>query len=461
MSPWALLTAREAVPSNVTFITPGNSETNSQQRSSREILARTSSAVQDSLSPPLSSQAAHGLGKDELAVLNLKRTIIEAYEARFDDDEWIEIHGGKVSTALKNLRLFYFKKACSTPASLAELAKFCLSQSFVQEVPVIRKNWYSVDRRLFATPVQIWQAQCLIAARRFSEGDVLLDMVLQEYEHIGFPSEAARLKKVAPLTMLLAKASLAQRKFYTLEQMLQSVIRNMDEQGDEHARDLLEDRLSLRKMLCVCQTYRAQVLNDTVDPLDKPFVSLENTYELDSTLVKDLMLVEIRNGVSYQTSLWALSMLDVLRYRYDRGAYLEIMNLGVILRKMRSVACSGPLAALTDRVLSAGDDRTQTRRSTEFRYICKIFSRMLDSYRRVGTLDKIGDWEFFLRTRDLVYTQPHATLENLSETDYAIRIMGPSFTHFLEEWPPIELPNISEARRTSFPFPERRFHPRY
>lgn len=459
MSPWVLLTAREAVPSNVTFTTSTNSNTKHQQRSSREILARTSSAVQDSPSPPLSSQAARALDKDRPAFLKLKRTIDEAYEARYDDEEWIEIYGGNVSTALEQLRIFYLEETGSTPTSIAELAKFCLSPSFVQEVPVIQNNWYSVDRRLFAMPLQIWQAQCLIAARRFSEGEVLLDVVLQKYEHIGFPSEAARLQKISPLIMLLAKAYLAQQKFYTLEQMLQSVIRNMDEQGDEHAGDLLEDRVSLRKMLCVCRTYRAQLLNDTVDPLDEPFASLENTYELDSTLAKDLMLVDNEHGASYKILLWAISMLDVIRYRYDRGPYLENMNLGGILREMRSVALSRSLAALTDRALSARDVRTHS--FTEFSHICQIFSRMLDSYRRVGALDEIVDWEDFFQTYDLVYTQPDATLENLSETDYAMRIMRPSFTYFLEEWPPIELPDISEARRTSFPFPERRFHPRY
>lgn len=410
--------------------------------------------MQDSLSPPPPSQAAHGLDKDRPGLLGLKRTIIEAYETRYEDEKWIEIYGGYVSVALKQLTLFHFGET-------AELAKFCLSPSFVEEVPVIRDNWYSVDRRLFAIPLQIWQAQCLIAARRFSEGEGLLDLVLQEYEHIGFPSEAARLIKITPLVMLLAKAYLAQQKFYTLEQMLQSVIRNMDEQGVKHAGDLLEDRLSLRKMLCVCRTYRAQMLNDTVDPLDKPFASLENAYELDFTLAKDLMLAENKNVVSYQISLWALSMLDVFRYRYDRGPYLENMNLGGILREMRSVALSSPLPALMDRVFSARDYRARTRRSTEFSHICQIFSRMLDSYRRVGALDEIVDWEVFLQTHNLVYTQPDATLENLSETDYAMRIMRPSFTQFLEEWPPIELPDISEARRTSFPFPEGRIHQLY
>jgi len=452
-----LLTASEAVLSNITYVTTTDAQIPNiqyQQRSSRQSQAQTSSTVPDSLSPPLSSQAAYGLDKDCPAFLNLKRIIIEAFEAKDDDDELIERCGSNVSTALEHLRIFHLEKTGSTPTPIAELAKFCLSPSFVQEMPVIRDFWYSVDRRLFAMPLQIWQAQCLIAARRFSEGEVLLDMVLLEYEQIGFTSGAARLKKISPLIMLFAKAYLAQQKFYTLEEMLQSAIRSMGELDDIYAGELAGENLSLWRMLYVCRYFQLKALNNSAEPRNGLFTSWKDFYKSDATLAKNWVGFEDENS-EHNNLLWALGILDVLRYVSDCRLPLYLVRLESVLRCMRDVALSRPIAALIDRAVSAGDRRTSE--DADVSQMCSIFSRMLDSYRDVGTLDEIVNWESFLQSHNLIYTPPDATLENLSEFDYAIRVMGPSFKRFLEGWPSIELPDISEARRTSFPFPPSQF----
>lgn len=326
----------------------------------------------------------------------------------------------------------------------ALLTEFILSPSFEDEFQAVQNRIGLQSRRLFALPLSIWQAQCLIAARRFPEGEIFLDAILSEYEHTTSAGEAEHLENIFPVLVLMGKAYLAQQKYYMLERTLQFVLQNMDGLGDESDKKKFHRNLSLRKMLYIGRTYQIKAINGMVPPFDRSYTVEDKAYESDTTLANDLTSSEANAEID--NSLWALSMYDTLRYHYNLDFTRSTVPLRDVLRKMQSVAQSMLTEALGKSPSGDGE-----RFEADCRAVRSISYRMLESYRNTGMDEEAAQWEEFLQNArampraDSERLAPGSSLAVSPYFDYAIQVMGPLFQRFLGEWPPIGLPVASDT----------------
>ncbi|MCJ1243600.1 hypothetical protein MMC30_000797 [Trapelia coarctata] len=443
-----------SVPSQVDFITPRNSQilnTEKQVLSESHKYSRQEQLQTNFLVIPNVTDI--DIGKTQ-AFLHLKSRLVDQF---FYPTIPLQNKRPRISlshaefavevvTALRN-----FAKQCEAggikPALLAE---YILSPSFGHEIQTLEKDIGFQSRRVFALPLRTWQAQCLIAAHRFSEGEVFLDAILSEYEHTSILGREGHLKDTFPVLMSVGKAYLAQQKYYTLEKVLQSALRTTNDLGDPCKKDTLREKLSLRKMLYIGRMYRIRA----VIPFDRSYTAQSKAYGLDTMLAKDL--TSAKGNAEIGNSLWALSILDTLRYRYSRDLPQSIAPLTEVLSEMRYVAQPSLTEAPGKKNTgSTGDDK---RFQADFNALCSISFRMLESYRAVGMGEEAMQWEQLLQN---VCAIPRASsdspatgnsLASFTNFEYAIEVLGPLFRRFLGEWPSIELPVILEAERGNFPF---------
>ena len=330
-----------------------------------------------------------------------------------------------------------------TGTSPASIANFALSATFLEELGSIQraiehvpqKDFEAQGLRWFFLPIFTWQAQCLLAAHRFPEGEALLGKVLSEYAQFSSVRKARDLKKTHPVIMLIGKAYLAQEKFHTLEKVIQSELQALLVLGDLHVEDLFEESLSFKKLLFIGRTYQLGAVTGTTQFYNLHYSTCQKTYAREHAVLADELA---RSVDTLQSELWIIGILDILRFRYEREMNHE--RLEVTLQNMEQIyewrLAHTPLAVDINTAWTAEDRHM----------VHAVFQRMVHSYRTLGRHREPTKWDRF---RDVFLPPDQAPTdppqESASDFEYAMAAMGHLFRRFLGEWPAVELPLLTPA----------------
>ena len=440
----ALTRLTQAVPSNITYVTPNHSIGSlrpqdikrSQQTGSEEERSPTKSELellwptinvssQFDFEERLGPLAPHfRVLRDRLKDISCKQLISSCIDlSKEQQDATIE----SISNVFQD-----FTKACLNTAGTALLNGFLSNYldlpSMFQEIrrDMRRSTAWRYPNRVYL-PVLHCQAQFAIASGSYGQAEVVIDRLLAEHESFYGADRQQFLQRAIPTILLLGKAYLAQKKFYLLERLHRTWLSDVD-----CIQEIDKEVLAMHKLLfLVCTLVLAPDHNPC--PLGK-----QDYQSMTFSSIPRLLDILVKNDNQENEILWAIGLVERLRYHYACW-YPEKGKLVPLLERMQPL-----LKKAVPRMILAGEGKAPC-------LINHAVDGLLESYELLGMHTEKLEWQRFVSCawglNTLVISCDMTTQRQTEQTeiDYTTHLMGPLFTEFLGQWPPIALPSISKG----------------
>ena len=277
----------------------------------------------------------------------------------------------------------------------------------------------------FNLPFLLCQARCLVASERYSDGERLIDRVLQGYRWTHKHNALQQFVRSFPAVILLAKSHLAQSQTYYLNELVRWTLAKAEALESTALVD--NAILQLQKMLLISSAVMLKV-----EDFDVCAFGLD-TEEIE--LIHDI-LEKIQYNIEERD--FALGLLSYLRRRYDEAR--DGKALMPVLKKTEEI--------LHPTLLASSSQPSST-------LVVHSIHGLLKSYNRLGHLVAAEKWRRELtkqsslgRTADFGGTQVnHTRVAGKDSLEMGLDSSSPGFPlrfisrQFLwKDWPRIPLP---------------------
>ncbi|MCJ1395199.1 hypothetical protein MMC18_008082 [Xylographa bjoerkii] len=254
--------------------------------------------------------------------LPLRQLIIQVSISEHSQDETLDKNSNCRSARELESGLLAFSGHCRESNDIA-FALLCFTggalSRLISDVFASKKWNVMISIKL---PFLLCHARLSTASGRYSDGENLIDKVLLGYMWIHEADDLQRFKSSFPAVLLLAKAYLAQSKFFLLRKLVFTSL--AEAEALERAVEVKEETLQLQKLLLI--------FGGVMLSVDEFAVSGFGMCLNEEHLLHDILAILKDNDDENE---FTLGLLSYLRGRYDKTWVLE--RLEPILESMEEI----------------------------------------------------------------------------------------------------------------------------